>query len=126
MSFFGKSNQSLLVILNIILATACTGGSSKESCDSCEVPVDDTLFISSEYGNFESMSRNMSAVRFVILHEDDQTMFSDMNQLIDAFGKYFVVDSYSIESFHLITMASLSLHMEEEGMDLGSMLFPGM
>ena len=40
------------------------------------------------------MSRNMSAVRFVILHEDDQTMFSDMNQLIDAFGKYFVVDSY--------------------------------
>lgn len=47
MSFFGKSNQALLVILNIILATACTGGSSKESCDSCEVPVDDTLFISS-------------------------------------------------------------------------------
>lgn len=97
MSFFGKSNQSLLVILNIILATACTGGSSKEFCDSCEVPVDDTLFISSEYGNSESMSRNMSAVRFVILHEDDQTMFSDMNQLIDAFGKYFVVDSYRVK-----------------------------
>lgn len=97
MSFFGKSNQSLLVILNIILATACTGGPSKESCDSCEVPVDDTLFISSEYGNSESMSRNMSAVRFVILHEDDQTMFSDMNQLIDAFGKYFVVDSYRMK-----------------------------
>ena len=55
------------------------------------------LFISSEYGNSESMSRNMSAVRFVILHEDDQTMFSDMNQLIDAFGKYFVVDSYRMK-----------------------------
>lgn len=94
------SNKSIVhffVIANLILATACTNSTKQahqSSIRTSDVPVIDTLLISSDYGNFEQISNNASTTDFVILQEDDNTMFADINQVIDAFGKYFIIDTY--------------------------------
>lgn len=86
-----------LVIANLILATACTHSNKQASqnytCTS-EVSVVDTLLVSSDYGNWEGLSCNASTTDFVTLQEDENTMFADINQVMDAFGKYFIVDTY--------------------------------
>lgn len=97
MFFSSRSTVPFFVIANLILATACTN-TAKQVPQNCirtsEVPVIDTLVISSDYGNFKQMSCNASTTDFVILQEDDNTMFADINQVIDAFGKYFIIDTY--------------------------------
>lgn len=97
MSFPSKSTIHVFIIANLILATACTNRTKQASqnyiCPS-EVPVIDTLLISSEYGNSKQMDCDVSTTDFIILQEDDNTMFADINQVIDAFGKYFIVDTY--------------------------------
>lgn len=95
---FNKSKvHAFIIIANLILIVACTDRMKQVSqnyISSSEVPVVDTLFVSSEYGNLELMDSNAFTTNFVILQEDDNTMFADINQIIDAFGKYFIVDTY--------------------------------
>ena len=96
MTFLNRHAIQAFVAVNLIFATACTDGSKQASQDdihTSEVPVIDTLLISSDYGNLEQADFNASNTDFVILQEDDRTMFSDISQVIDAFGKYFIVDS---------------------------------
>ena len=92
-----KSIVYFLIIANLILAIACTNNTKQvhqNSFCTFDVPVVDTLLISSDYGNFKQISNNTATTDFVILQEDDNTMFADINQVIDAFGKYFIIDTY--------------------------------
>lgn len=92
-----KHNIHFLIIVSIILVTSCTNSTkqlSQKYTSSSEVPVIDTLFISSDYKKIKDNNYNASTTKFIILKEDDNTMFADINQVIDAFGKYFIVDTY--------------------------------
>ena len=83
-----KSIVYFLIIANLILAIACTNNTKQvhqNSFCTFDVPVVDTLQISSDYGNFKQISNNTATTDFVILQEDDNTMFADINQVIDAF-----------------------------------------
>lgn len=92
-----KSIVYFLIIANLILAIACTNNTKQvhqNSFCTFDVPVVDTLLNSSDYGNFKQISNNTATTDFVILQEDDNTMFADINQVIDAYGKYFIIDTY--------------------------------
>lgn len=97
MHFVNKNTIQIFAVASLILATACTDNTQQASLNyicTSEVPVVDTLLISSNDGNLEQMSCNSSTTDFVILQEDEKTMFADINQVIDAFDKYFIVDTY--------------------------------
>lgn len=92
-----KGVVQLLAITSLFLIAACSNNTRKVSENSfrtAEELVIDTLPVSSDHGNFEQIAGNASTTSFVILHEDDNTMFAEINQIIDAFGKYFIVDTY--------------------------------
>lgn len=77
--------------------TACTNSAKQDPqkyTNSSDIPVVDTILISSERKNTKENDCNVSTTKFTILREDDNTMFADINQVIDAFGKYFIVDTY--------------------------------
>lgn len=98
MVFSNRNKICLFIIAILILATACTNRmkqASRNDISSSEFPAVDTLFISTEYSNSKLLDGDASTTDFVILQEDDNTMFADINQIIDAFGKYFIVDTYS-------------------------------
>lgn len=97
MLFSRRNYTPIVIIASLFLAIACTNSTKQASLsyvNTSEVPVVDTLLISSDCGNIELTTNNASTTEFVILHEDDNTMFADINQVIDAFGKYFIVDTY--------------------------------
>ncbi len=70
MFFSSRSTVHFLVIANLILATACTNSAKQahqNSIRTSDVPVIDTLLISSDYGNLKQMSCNASTTDFVII-----------------------------------------------------------
>ena len=76
-----KSIVYFLIIANLILAIACTNNTKQvhqNSFCTFDVPVVDTLLISSDYGNFKQISNSTATTDFVILQEDDNTMFADI------------------------------------------------
>ena len=91
MPFSNQRTMQAFVATSLIFATACTDGAKQASQEGIRM---DTLSISSDYGDLEQADFNASNTDFVILQENDRTMFSDISQVIDAFGKYFIVDSY--------------------------------
>lgn len=97
MFFSSKNTKYTFAIANLILAVACTHSTKQVSQNyicTAEIPVTDTLRIASDKGNLPQMDGSASTTDFVILQENDRTMFADINQVIDAFGKYFIVDTY--------------------------------
>ena len=66
-----KSIVYFLIIANLILAIACTNNTKQvhqNSFCTFDVPVVDTLLISSDYGNFKQISNSTATTDFVILH----------------------------------------------------------
>lgn len=64
------------------------------STNPAEVPVCDTIRVTSDAGSWEHEGCDASTCDFVVLQEDDNTLFAEINQVIDTFGKYFIVDTY--------------------------------
>lgn len=86
-----------IITVIVIIVTACTNNSkqlSQKYYNSSDIPIIDTILISSTYDNSVKKDSGAFTTNFVILQEDDNTMFADINQIIDAFGKYFIVDTY--------------------------------
>ncbi|MBD8002877.1 6-bladed beta-propeller [Phocaeicola faecium] len=96
MLFSSRNTIHAFLIAILILATSCINKKQVSQNYICTsgIPIIDTLLISSESGNSELMDYDASTTDFIILKEDDNTMFADINQIIDAFDKYFIVDSY--------------------------------
>lgn len=95
MCFFNKYTIYILLLVNLVVA--CTNSAKqvhRKYISTSDVPVIDTIFVSSESKRIKEKDSNVSKVKFIILREDDDTMFADVNQVIDAFGKYFIVDTY--------------------------------
>lgn len=61
---------------------------------SSDAPVIDTLVVSVKPDNAGCLSFNAGNTEFLVLQEDDDIMFAEPNQIIDAYGKYVIVDSY--------------------------------
>lgn len=85
---------ALLVLL--AAATVCSGcshGSSSGATADGGVVVD-TLYISASGDFYDEAVERMPSPEFVILKENDATMYSEITRLVDAYGKYFVLDSW--------------------------------
>lgn len=89
--------QNSIGSLLLAAATVCGGcsrGSSSGSLADGGVVVD-TLYISASGDFYDEAVGRMPSPEFVILKEDDATMYSEITRLVDAYGKYFVLDSWS-------------------------------
>lgn len=91
--------HSVVVLLFIAVVLLGLGACRKNSADAfagCthDAPFVDTLTVSLKNDDAGCISFNAGNTDFLVLQEDDNIMFAEPNQIIDAFGKYFVVDSY--------------------------------
>lgn len=85
-----------LVILGLMAAgvlLSCKNNKHGNSDDQMNEAID-ILTISCVSSEDAQLSEDAYRPEFVILREDDNTMFADVNQIIDAYGKYFVVDAF--------------------------------
>ena len=79
-----KSIVYFLIIANLILAIACTNNTKQvhqNSFCTFDVPVVDTLLISSDFGNFKQISNNNSPTSICI---DNEIFSKCINHLIDV------------------------------------------
>lgn len=86
------------IALFVLMAAAtvcggCSRGSSSGSLADGGVVVD-TLYISASGDFYDEAVGRMPSPEFVILKENDATMYSEITRLVDAYGKYFVLDSW--------------------------------
>ena len=83
-----------LLLAAAMICGGCSHSSSSGALADGGVVVD-TLYISASGDFYDEAVRRMPSPEFVILKEDDATMYSEITRLVDAYGKYFVLDSWS-------------------------------
>ena len=83
----------LVVMTAAIACGGCSRGSSSGATADGGVVVD-TLYISASGDFYDEAVERMPSPEFVILKENDVTMYSEITRLVDAYGKYFVLDSW--------------------------------
>lgn len=97
MKYTFKSSLNLAALILVGGAIACTSTSQKPAAQTAQpgkaCPID-TLYLSTEKGDASRFRGDASTTRFVILQEEDPWMFSEIRQVIDAFGKFFIVDKF--------------------------------
>lgn len=83
-----------IIFIAVVIFTSCDH-STKKSLQDSHLSVDcviDTVFITNRCDRKENAGS--SKVDFVILKENEYTMFAEINKILDAYGKYFIVDTY--------------------------------
>lgn len=87
----------LISILVCLIWTSCNND-RKGTIVNGLIVKSDTINISSDTGNYSDFIKGASELSFVVLKEDDKTMFADINRIIDFNDKYFIVDSYGVRT----------------------------
>lgn len=82
-----------LYIISMAWLAGCNhnGNISRQSSIDCKV---DTLSISYNMTFYDSVINTLPSPHFVILKENDATMYSEISRVIDANGKYFILDAW--------------------------------
>ena len=82
-----------LYIISMAWLAGCNhnGNISRQSSIDCKV---DTLSISYNMTFYDSAINTLPSPHFVILKENDATMYSEISRVIDANGKYFILDAW--------------------------------
>ncbi|MDE6143302.1 MAG: 6-bladed beta-propeller [Muribaculaceae bacterium] len=87
-----RNNIIILGAFAYMFVVGSCGPRGKSIADYSDSPVSDTLFISTDIGNYSRIMNYADTIHFVILKEDENTMYSDINRVIDAYGRYFILD----------------------------------
>lgn len=80
-------------ILSVLLMTACNHRRQFDTHNHLAADVDALTIISSE-AYYNKVLQTLPSPKFVILKENDETMYSTISRVIDYAGKYFVLDSW--------------------------------
>ncbi len=90
----GVIGNTAIIILCLLAISGCRNNSNSTIIRESSQAKIDTLFISASQDYALTAQANLPKPEFVILKEDDNTMYSDISRLIDAYGKYFILDSW--------------------------------
>lgn len=83
-----------IILIGLFVISACRNNSNSPVIKDFSQASIDTLFISATQEFAVEAQANLSKPEFVILKENDQTMYSEISRIIDAYGKYFILDTW--------------------------------
>jgi len=79
-----------------LLIQSCN--SNKKTHIAEDAQIIDTIAISSKPDFIDKLLSKAQRPKFVVLKEDENTMYAEISRIVDAYGKYFIVDSYGSRS----------------------------